>query len=119
LSEAARGGGGSGFTPPPLHEGRLDEAGLAALFADLRACARLLSVRGKGGAEQHSGQAGADLDEAERALRDGRWRGVQVRYAYEGAHWCDTVLRDEAGYRVVRLRLEDLGTPPEERVTDG
>ncbi len=93
---------------PELREGWLEAEQVRALFADLRACANAPSVQLKAGAEQRARSAPADLDAAEAALLDGRVRGVQIRYGYQGSHWCDTLVRTPRGVRLVRIRLEDV-----------
>ncbi len=99
---------GSAPSLPELREGWLDAPQVQALFGDLRACAKLLSVRTKGGTQMRAEAATSSLDEAEAALLEGRLHGVQVRYGYEGAYWCDTLVRTPRGVRLVRIRLEDV-----------
>ena len=46
-----------------------------------------------------------DLRQAVAALQDGRLRGVQVRYEWQGRQWLDTLLRSQEGLRLVRLEV--------------
>jgi hypothetical protein len=43
------------------------------------------------------------LREALGLLLAGRIRGAQVLYEYAGHTWCDTVIRQRAGHRLIRI----------------
>jgi len=91
---------------PELTEGVLDEPTLERLFEDLAACTEVLGILVK--TAEHDRAAGAaspSLAEAREALRRRTVRGVQIRYRYQGAEWCDTLLAAPAGVRIVRVRL--------------
>lgn len=88
---------------PDLHQADLDDATVAALFRDLAACAQILEVQVKGGATARS-SARPDLDTARDLLLGGQVRAIQVRYAYQGAQWLDTLMRTPGGVRVVRMQ---------------
>ncbi len=90
---------------PPVHDAVLDEAFVERLFADVGACTELLSVSTKGGAERRA-EASVSLDDARRALHAGAIHAVQLRYRHQGHEWCDTILRQPAGYRVVRIEAQ-------------
>lgn len=96
---------------PMVEEGLLDAEGVEALLADIQACTTLLEVQVKGGPTAMAGTA--DLEQARQALRGGQVRGVQLRYRYEGAAWCDTLLAPPGpgagGWRVVRMRADEPG----------
>lgn len=87
-----------------LHQAVLDAPVLAALFADLAACAEVLEVRAKGAATAYGNDA-AGLDQVQAALSAGTLHGAQIRYAWQGALWCDTLLRADGGVRIVRTRI--------------
>lgn len=91
---------------PPVHDAVLDDAFVERLFADVGACTELLSVSTKGGAERRAEALPLSLEHAQRALAAGAVHGVQLRYRHEGREWCDTILRQPAGYRVVRIEAQ-------------
>ena len=88
---------------PQLYEGRVDEACLHQLVDDWVACAQILEVRCKRMAAGYA-DAPTDLADAVAALCRGQCRAVQVRYAWDGAVWCDTILAVPDGdFRLVRV----------------
>lgn len=97
----------SGLELPELNVGTLDGETLERLLQDLAACAEVLEVQVKGSAEAHAQGGGLGLIEAGRLLIEGRARGVQVRYLFEEALWCDTLIAGPAGVRLVRMRMEE------------
>jgi hypothetical protein len=46
------------------------------------------------------------LEQARQLLLEGRARGIQIRYHYDGADWWDTLMRTPQGIRLVRIRHE-------------
>lgn len=95
---------------PELTHGLLDAGLLKQLFADLASCAQVLEVTAKAGTRRMTTAAAGggrlSLDEALALLANRSVRGVQVRYRYDGAEWCDTLLcADGGGWRVVRMRV--------------
>lgn len=95
---------------PELHAAALDPGTLAALFDDLERAAEAVEVRLKGAAAGHAAAGAVPLREAERLLVEGRVRGVQVRYRWAGAAWCDTLLRGADGVRLVRMEVDPAPT---------
>ncbi len=77
----------------------LDEATLAALFADIAALTTVDEVQVKGAATAYAGAAG--LADGQRLLAAGA-RGLQIRYRWNGEAWWDTLIRTPAGIRLVR-----------------
>ena len=61
----------------------------------------------KGAPREHSPDAVWTAEAARAALFAGEVRGVQLRYAHDGALWCDTVTRasEGEGYLLVRMQL--------------
>jgi len=97
---------------PPLYEAVLDDRALGALVDDLLAVATLLGVSTKGAgarlaAGETDGRPREQLVRAIGALRERAIAGVQVRYRHEGREWWDTLLRVEAGVRLVRICHDD------------
>lgn len=96
---------------PPLQQALLDHETLSALFSDLAACTRVLSVLVRAPGADRGGEPDTlPLEAARDGLMGGRLRSVQIRYAYEQATWCDTLIAAPGGARIVRIRDQDIGT---------
>lgn len=93
---------------PPLQQTILDVATTDALFRDLAACARVLAVIPKYARNAHTGAESLTLEQARTRLAAGLILGVQIRYAYDGHAWCDTLLRRPNGLTLVRIRESDI-----------
>jgi len=93
---------------PPLQQTLLDVATVDALFRDLAACTRVTAVLPKYARNQHTGPDSLTLEQARVRLAAGLLLGVQIRYAYDGHAWCDTLLRRPAGLTLVRIRETDI-----------
>lgn len=91
---------------PPVHEGRLDRAGLEQLFFDIEHGARFISARIKRAATQNSSETECSLASALEALDAGHAMAVQIHYHHQQRSWCDTILCHDGGYRVVRVDLD-------------
>ena len=93
---------------PPLQQTILDVATVDALFRDLAACAAVHAVRPKYAPGSHAPAETLTLEQARVRLAAGLLLGVQIRYAYDGHEWCDTLLRRPAGLTLVRIRETDI-----------
>lgn len=93
---------------PPLQQTVLDVATTDALFRDLAACTRVHAVIPKYARNAHTGSATLTLEAARTRLAAGLLLGVQIRYAYDGHTWCDTLLRRPSGLTLVRIREADI-----------
>lgn len=93
---------------PALQQTVLDLATVEALFRDLAACTRVHTVRPKYAPGAHAPAETLTLEQARVRLFAGLLLGVQIRYAYEGHEWCDTLLRRPAGLTLVRIREADI-----------
>jgi hypothetical protein len=94
---------------PPLQQAMLDPATVAALFADLAGCTRVLAVVPRRAARTMTEEPPIDLATAQAGLRDGSLRGVQIRYRYEDREWCDTLMAMPAGgARLVRICTDEV-----------
>jgi hypothetical protein len=93
---------------PPLQQTVLDVATTDALFRDLAACTLIHAVIPKYARNAHTGADSLTLEQARTRLAAGLLLGVQVRYAYDGHTWCDTLLRRPAGLTLVRIREADI-----------
>ena len=87
----------------PLQQSVLDPETLAALFSDIACFTQVKTIIPKVSPGVICGQDSITLEEARQGLADGRFRGVQVRYEYEGKEWCDTLLSTATGVRLVRV----------------
>ncbi len=94
---------------PPLQQAALDATMVGTLFSDLATCARVLSVVPRRSARTMIDEAPVDLASAERGLRDGSFRAVQIRYRYDEREWCDTLMPLPAGAaRLVRICTDEV-----------
>ncbi len=91
---------------PPLQVTILDRATLDQLFDDLAACARVHSVQPR--TAPQAAPVRLTLDQARAGLHEGHLRAVQVRYTYDNKAWCDTLIAQEGGVRVVRICEDDV-----------
>ncbi len=90
---------------PPMSEAVLTDEQLAALFDDLRRLVRIDGIVIRDGSGRARDVAGAELLDEAHAMLTGRMvRGVQIRYRYDGAAWCDTLMPVALGIRLVRIR---------------
>lgn len=95
---------GEDQTLPPMSEIVLDDEQLAALFDDLQRLVRIDRIVIKTGRGRADAAGPQCLDEAHAMLAQRTVRGVQIRYRYDGAAWCDTLMPVAQGIRLVRIR---------------
>ena len=88
---------------PELCEGELDPKLLAALVDDLTRLTHIHEILLKGGELSLAERSHLNLESAIQHLQEGRLRGVQVRYSWNGESWMDTLLRSPKGIRLVRM----------------
>ena len=90
---------------PELTESVLDADQVGDLFRDIGALTQVVEIIPKQGPQDYVDDTVAlDLDTARDRLLDGTFRGVQVRYQYDGGLWWDTLIRTPQGVRIVRIR---------------
>lgn len=90
---------------PELHQSILDASMLDALFSDLEACANIIAVIPKF-AMGYISQEVLTLEEGQSLFREGKLRGLQVRYQYQGDEWWDTLIAIPNGARITRIKQE-------------
>lgn len=90
---------------PLLHQGVLDAAGIDQLLGDIAALGEVLEIQVKQGAQQRADTAPIGLAEARRMLAEGAASALQIRYAFDGEIWVDTLIGTANGARVVRMAL--------------
>ncbi len=93
----------------PLNEAMLDDDQLAQLFTDIELATEVLEVRLKGGDVVHS-VAGTTLADARQNLAAQTVPAAQIRYAYRGQQWIDTLMRTPLGVKLIRAPLPPQGT---------
>ncbi len=84
----------------------MDLAGVAAHFDALARRASIVEVRVKQAPTQRSEPGPVGLQEAMKQLLEREVMAVQVRFSDEDAWWCDTITREGASFRLVRIRQE-------------
>lgn len=91
---------------PEMVPAVLDGSEVEALFTDLAFETTVVGVLLRAPDSEPAGAGGAapNLRVARDALLSGRASGVQLRYLHEGVEWWDTLMRTDAGFRVVRVR---------------
>lgn len=86
----------------------MDSGLLERYFDDLSQCAEVFEILPKMAPQARAVDSGEwTLSDAKLAVMEGRVRGVQIRYGYDGAEWWDTLLCQPAGVRIVRIRQGD------------
>jgi hypothetical protein len=92
---------------PELQQSPLDVATLCQLFGDVRRCAQLVEVLPKYAPGFIAPDATMTPEDGLNGLLQGRLRGLQLRYLYQGSLWWDTLLVVAPGsFRIVRIRHE-------------
>ena len=90
---------------PELAESVLDADQIAALFRDVEALTEIMEIIPKHGPRDYvDDTTELTLTSALDGLLDGTFRGVQIRYRYDGGWWWDTIINVPGGYRIVRIR---------------
>ena len=90
--------------PVKLVRKRLDDAGVGDHVAWLAEHAQAIEIRIKGAATSYSDATTDELRDMGRQLVAGTVAAVQVRFYYDDAWWCDTLLRARDSYRMVRMK---------------
>lgn len=92
---------------PELLEAVVDASLVARYFEDLARCAEVGEVIPKRAARERACvERPWTLEEAKTAILAGEVRGVQIRYRYAGEEWWDTLIAQENGVRMVRVRRD-------------
>ena len=89
---------------PELNDAVLSNDELSDLFRDYRECTTINEILIKSNPGLVSTETRPSLDHAEDVLRTRSVRGVQIRYQFELATWCDTLMPTATGVRLVRIR---------------
>lgn len=95
---------------PELHDEIVDDEIIDGLFRDLAALTRIVEIQEKGAARGHAERLGPDLESAKTRFAAGEIRALQIVYVYEDETWCDTLMRQPAGTRVLRMKAPARAT---------
>jgi len=95
-----------------LQQAVLDDETLGDLLTDVEVLCPHHRVTLKASAESYAEDASRSLRDVRSALERGV--AVQLRYAYRGESWCDTLLPGVSGTLLVRMKERHAppGTPP-------
>ena len=109
-SAARRAAENASVTPAPAAHftPALTTAPEAPRYADLRDRSRQPNHRWQSSLASLPPAPAFTLEQARTRLAAGLLLGVQIRYAYEGHAWTDTLLRRPAGLTLVRIREADI-----------
>lgn len=88
---------------PELLQTALDAKTLDALFDDLEACTEILAALPKTGTGYTTPQL-INLREGQRLLAEGKLRGLQIRYRYQGEEWWDTLIQRHGQVQITRIQ---------------
>ena len=90
---------------PELTESLLGAEQITDLFRDIGALTEIVEIIPKQGPRDYVDDSESlDLESARAQLLDGGFRGLQIRYQYQGGLWWDTLIRVPQGFRIVRIR---------------
>jgi hypothetical protein len=95
----------NGPAVPEMRVVQLTSVDVQDLFADLAAVAQVSQVVLKGGSTQYASQNAMTLENALPLLLNCSIHGLQVRYAFDGHEWTDTLFREaDDRFRLVRCQ---------------
>lgn len=89
---------------PEMREALLSRNDVLALVADLQTHTRLISTLCKASPQQQTPPGSIPLETAIERLFERAVSAIQIRYAYDGHEWTDTLLNSPAGIRIVRCQ---------------
>ena len=95
---------------PELQDEVVDDETVADLFRDLGALTRVIEIQEKGAPRGHAELLGLDLESAANRYAAGEIRALQIVYVLDNETWCDTLLRQATGTRVLRMRTPARAT---------
>lgn len=88
---------------PALWDKLLDLQTLDQYFQDLAKHAQIISIQEKHAATEYVQEGTLDLTAAREKVMAGVTRAVQIRYRFDDQEWCDTLLRQPTGVKLVRM----------------
>lgn len=93
---------------PSVYDTLFQSEQLAQLFDDIAACTCVSEILLKNSEQTYGHTQPVTLEDAFQKVTQQEVRGVQIRYHYAGQDWCDTILKSQDGYRVVRIAQGDV-----------
>lgn len=88
---------------PAIWDKLLDPATLDQYFKDLAAHAEMISVQEKQSPTEYVHENTMDLPVARERIFSGNACAVQLRYRYDGQEWCDTLMHQASGVKLIRM----------------
>lgn len=98
----------SNMALPELYKAQLDLHLLQELFTDIEACTQLLNIQVKDHTNRYTDSQSIDLETAKSLLLLGEIRGLQLRYWYKDAEWCDTIINSNGYYLLTRINSSSI-----------
>lgn len=95
---------------PELQDEVVDDETVADLFRDLGALTRVIEIQEKGAPRGHAESLELDLESAANRYAAGEIRALQIVYVLDDETWCDTLMRQATGTRVLRMRTPARAT---------
>ncbi|MDP1797658.1 MAG: hypothetical protein Q8K78_09265 [Planctomycetaceae bacterium] len=99
---------------PEMREAVLSRDDVLTLVADLQAHAQITGTLCKAAPQQQTPLHNISLETAVEQFFTWAVSAIQIRYAYDGHEWTDTLLNTPAGMRLVRCqhpRFSTAGSP--------
>ncbi|MCA9134013.1 MAG: hypothetical protein KDA45_12690 [Planctomycetales bacterium] len=93
---------------PELLQAHWQSEQVLALFADLSAAAEVEHVQIRSRGPQGIDDCQGTLAEAQSHFQAGTAQAIQIRYRYAGETWCDTLMPQADGVKIIRCH------PPEQ-----
>ena len=90
---------------PDLQNALVDAQTVRELGRDLEALTRVVDVRTRQRTRARPDAVRWKPSEALEGLLEGTLQAVQISYTFDGEQWRDTVMRQDQGYRLVRMQL--------------
>ncbi len=97
--------------PVKLVRKRLEADAVEAHLRSLAASAQQIEIRIKGAVDRYSDATTEALEAVGRRLVAGEIVAIQIRFFQDDDWWTDTVMRADAGFRLVRMR-ENVAAAP-------
>lgn len=88
---------------PTLWDKLLDPETLEQYFNDLATYAQIISLQEKQSPDEYVRENTISLLEAHEKVISGSVRAIQIRYRFEQQEWCDTLIRQKSGVKLVRM----------------
>ena len=89
------------FELPDLHQTQLDWNALDCVLADLDDFASIVEIQGRDAADE--AVAVDDIVEAREQFVAGALTALQIVYRFADQVWCDTLMRERTGARLLRM----------------